>query len=127
MPPKQWRNIRSVLSKRREYVDGLTCQVWVLYQSLDDMRVYVPDFSIYHALEMPNVFFKKVQQKGIFNWREEVICTQFENDFNDVTNAFEEAMLKLIGVGLDCVNVGKNGLLFHTSTDTYEEISKSLF
>ena len=74
---------------------------------------------------MPDVFFRKVEQKGLFVWRNETLATEFEKDYNDATNTFEETILKLIGIGLDCVKVGHNEQLFHISTDTYETISKS--
>ena len=125
MPPRQWHNIKSVLSKRRENVDGLTCQVWILFQDLDNMCVYVPDFSLFHTTTMPDIFFWKVEQKGLFVWREETIPKVYEEDYNEETNDFEEAMLKLIGVGLDCLKVGNNGQLFHVSMETYETINKS--
>ena len=125
MPPRQWRNIKSVLSKRRENVDGLTCQVWTLFQDLDNMRVYVPDFNLFHTDSMPDIFFRKVKQKGLFVWREQTIAKDFEEDYNEETNDFEEAMLKLIGVGLDCFKVRINGQLFHVLMETYEMISKS--
>ena len=124
MPPQQWHNIKSVLLKRRENVDGLTCQVWTLFQDLDNMRVYVPDFALFHTTSMPDIFFKKVEQKGLFVWRDEQIAKDFEEDYNEETLNFEEAMLKLIGISLDCLKVGVNGQLFHVSTETYEIISK---
>ena len=89
------------------------------------MRVYVPDFNIFHSTTIPDLFFRKVEQKGTFVWRNELLATQFEEDYNDETNGFEEAMLKLIGVALDCVKVGNNGELYHVSTKTFEVISKS--
>ena len=125
MPPKQWRNMKSVLSKRRENVDGLTCQVWTLFQDLDNMRVYVPDFNLFHGNTRPDLFFKKVRQEGVFLWRDEPIATSLQEDYNNQTSSFEEAMLKLIGIGLDCVKCGHNGQVYHRSTETYETISKS--
>ena len=126
MPPKQWRNMKSVLSKKRkENVDGLTCQVWTLFQDLDNMRVYVPDFNLFHGNTSPDIFFKKVRQQGVFVWRDEAIATSLQEDYNDQTTYFEQAMLKLIGIGLDCVKCGHNGKVYNRSTETYETISKS--
>ena len=105
-------------------MDGLTCQVWTLFQDLDNMHVYIPDFNLFHTDSMPDIFFRKVKQKGLFVWREQTIAKDFE-DYNEETNDFEEAMLKLIGISLDCLKVGINGQLFHVSTETYEMISKS--
>ena len=106
-------------------MDGLMCQVWTLFQDLDNMHVYVPDFSLFHTTTMPDIFSRKVEQKGLFVWREETIAKEFEEDYNEETNDFEEAMLKLIGIGLDCLKVRNNGQLFHVSMETYETISKS--
>ena len=123
----QGNGATSNLSFRKEgkNVDGLMCQVWTLFQDLDNMHVYIPDFNLFHTDSMPAIFFRKVEQKGLFVWREETIAKEFEEDYNEETNDFEEAMLKLIGIGLDCLKVGMNGQLFHMSMETYETISKS--
>ena len=101
------------------------CQVWTLFQDLDNMRVYIPDFNLFHGNTSPDIFFKKVRQQGVFVWRDEDIATSLQEDYNDQTTYFEQAMLKLIGIGLDCVKSGHNGKVYHHSTDTYETISKS--
>ena len=85
----------------------------------------MPDFNIFHGIQMPDVFFRKVEEQGVFVWRDEAIAINLEEDYNDETYLFEEAMLKLIGQGLDCVQAGENGQLFHVSTNTFEVISKS--
>ena len=88
------------------------------------MRVYVPDFGLFHGIKVPDIFFRKVEEQGVFVWREEQIAINLEKDYQDETYLFEEAMMKLIGQGLDCVQCGQNGHLFHVSTNTYEVISK---
>ena len=117
--------MKSVLSKRRENVNGLTCQVWTLFQDLDNMHIYVSDFNLFHGNTRPDLFSKKVRQQGLFVWRDEPIATSLQEDYNNETSSFEEAMLKLIGIGLDCVKCGYNGQVYHRSTETYETISKS--
>ena len=88
------------------------------------MRIFVPDFDIYHGDTKPEQFFKKVESDGVFTWADEAIAHNFESDYSDEATYFEEVMLKLIGLGLDCVVTGSNGSMYHISTDTFNQISK---
>ena len=127
--PKHWRNLKSVLSKRRENVDALSAQVWILFHSLDSFRVFVPDFSRTHAMiekHVDEVFFRKVSFEGEFNYLTEVEGEyhSFLSSCDETTEKFEEAMLRLLGIGLSQVRRGQNGVNYHKSADTYEKLSE---
>ena len=108
-------------------MDGLTCAVWVLYQSLERMRVFVPDFQPpkpeEHTPEY-DMFFKRVWGTGIFEFKHEKCMKDFLKSYDKETTAFQDVMLKCIGIGLSHVRQGDKGQLYHHSTTTYEKISK---
>ena len=127
--PKHWRNLKSVLSKRRENVDAVSAQVWILFHTHNSFRVFIPDFSRLHAMiekHENEVFFRKVSFEGLFNYLTEAggEYESFLSACDETTEKFEEVMLKLLGIGLSQVRRGANSVNYHKSSDTYEKLSE---
>ena len=57
---------------------------------------YVPDFNLFNSIQMPDVFFRKVEEQWVFVWRDEQIAVNLEEDYNDetiLTRGYDEANL----------------------------------